>query len=244
MSWFLPPGASTFAGDIDWLYYMILIMTGIAFVVVEVGILWFLFAYRSRPGRKALYYHGNNRAEVIWTSVTAIAVVATGLLSAGVWNDIKGRDSVPAGAMLVGIRAQQFEWHFKYPGPDGQLGTADDDSTRNQLHIPVDTPIVAVMTSDDAIHSFFVPAFRIKQDAVPGMTIRVWFHATKAGKYEIACAELCGLGHYRMKAMVTVYAKDEYERWLGDTSRRSASASESRSEGARPVAMNHEGGAH
>jgi cytochrome c oxidase subunit II len=224
MSWLLPPSASSYAGEIDWLYYLILIITGLAFVIVEVGLLWFAIKYRARPDRKAHYTHGYARAEWIWTSVTAVVVVIIGLLSAGVWDRIKGRNSVPPGAISIGIHAKQFEWHISYPGADGQLGTGDDLSVRNQLHLPVNKPVVATLTSEDAIHSFFIPAFRIKQDAVPGMTIRVWFQPTDTGTFELACAELCGLGHYRMRAVATVHGEAGYQRWLDERGRAAAAS--------------------
>ncbi|GAC1683458.1 MAG: cytochrome c oxidase subunit II [Gemmatimonadaceae bacterium] len=214
MSWLLPHGASTFVGEIDWIYYTILVITGIAFVLVEATLIVFMVRYRGRPGRKALHQHGSKRAEVIWSSVTAVTVVVVGLMSAGAWNRIKGHDNVPRGALPIGIMAKQFEWNVTYPGADGKLGTADDFTLRNQLHVPVDTPIVVMLESEDAIHSFFVPAFRIKQDAVPGMRIPVWFHPTEIGTFELGCAELCGLGHYRMRAVVTVHAQDDYRRWI------------------------------
>lgn len=214
MSWLLPHGASTFVGEIDWLYYMILWITGIAFVLVEVLLVVFMIRYRSRPGRKATYYHGNTRFEIIWTSVTAIVVLIIGVLSASRWNFIKGHDSVPAGAMQIGIHAKQFEWLVNYPGADGALGSADDMQVRGQLHLPVGQPVSVLLTSEDAIHSFFVPAFRIKQDAVPGMNIHVWFQPTEVGEYELGCAELCGLGHYRMRATVSVQTRDDFDRWL------------------------------
>ncbi len=216
MSWILPSSASTFAGEIDFLYYLILVITGIAFVVVEVGLIVFMIKYRARPGRKAEYIQGSTKAEIIWTTVPAVTLVIIGLMSGGVWNTIKGRNSVPADAIPYGLHAQQFEWNITYRGPDGQLGTADDFVIRNQLHIPVNQPVVMRMTAEDVIHSFFVPAFRVKQDAVPGMMINVWFEATETGRYEIACAELCGLGHYRMRAMVTVHSVDDYQQWLAD----------------------------
>jgi cytochrome c oxidase subunit 2 len=216
MGWFLPHGSSTFAPSIDRLYYLILIITGIAFVLVEVGIIWFSIAYRARPGRKAHYTHGNATAEVIWTAIPAVTVVALGLMSAGLWNHIKGRNSVPADALPFGVKAKQFEWNVTYSGADGKLGTADDFVVRNQLHVPVNRPILVNLESEDAIHSFFVPGFRLKQDAVPGMKIRVWFQATEAGTQELACAELCGLGHYRMRAMVTVHTQEDYDKWLAD----------------------------
>ncbi|MFQ5551331.1 MAG: cytochrome c oxidase subunit II, partial [Gemmatimonadales bacterium] len=199
---------------IDFLYYVILWITGIAFVIVEIGLVWFLFKYRARPGRKARYYQGNNRAEVIWTAVPAVTVVVVGLMSAGTWNELKGRDSVPADALEYGVHAQQFEWYFTHAGPDGQLGSEDDIRIRNQLHIPVDQPVVMQLTAEEVIHSFFVPAFRIKQDAMPGMTINVWFEVTQTGEYELACAELCGIGHTRMRARVFVHTADDYREWL------------------------------
>ena len=216
-TWFLPHnGASTFAPQIDFLYDVILVITGIAFVLVESGLIWFSFKYRARPGRKAFYTHGNATAEVIWTAVPAVTVVALGVMSAGLWNHIKGRNSVPANAIAYGVEAKQFEWNVTYAGADGQLGTADDFVVRNQLHVPVNKPILINLTSQDVIHSFFVPAFRLKQDAVPGMKIRVWFQATQAETQELGCAELCGLGHYRMRAVVTVHTQEDYDKWLAD----------------------------
>lgn len=223
MGWFIPHGSSTFVPEIDFLYYLILVITGIAFVVVEGGLVYFCFKYRARPGQKAHYTHGNATAEVIWTAVPAVTVVIIGILSAPVWNKIKGRDSVPAGALAYGVAAKQFEWNVTYAGIDGQLGSADDFLVRNQLHIPVNRDVLINLTAEDAIHSFFVPAFRIKQDAVPGMMIRVWFRATEPGAFELACAELCGMGHYKMRAQVMVHTQEEYDQWLA--SRTSAAQS-------------------
>ena len=223
MSWLLPPGASTYASDIDWLYYMILIITGIAFVIVEAALIWFMIKYRARPGRKAYYTHGSLRAEVIWTSVPAVVVVIIGILSGGVWNDIRGRGSVPPGALPVAVAAKQFEWNVTYPGADGELGTDDDFTRRNRLHMPVNTPVVVDLTSEDVIHSFFIPAFRVKQDAVPGMLMRVWFEATQTGDFALACAELCGNGHTTMGGTVTVLSVDAYQDWLAEQSQTVAS---------------------
>ena len=212
VTWLLPPGASTFVDEIDWIYNVILVVTGIAFVLVEATLIWFLVKYRARPGRRAVYTHGSVRAELIWTAVPALVVVWIGLASAGPWRRIK--DRVPAGAYPLAIHAKQFEWHVTYPGVDGRLGNGDDFTVRSQLHVPVGRPVVATLTAEDVIHSFFVPQFRIKQDAVPGMHIRVWFQPTKVGTYELGCAELCGLGHYRMRAVVTVHSQQDYDRWV------------------------------
>jgi cytochrome c oxidase subunit 2 len=218
LSWLLPPGASTFVDEIDWLYDTILVITGIAFILTEGVLIWFLVKYRGRPGRRARYTHGNIKAEYIWTGVTAVVVVWIGLASAGGWHRIKGRDSAPAGSYPLLITAKQFEWHITYPGKDGKIGTADDFTVRGQLHLAVNRSVAAVLESEDVIHSFFVAPFRIKQDAVPGMHIPVWFQPTKVGTFELGCAELCGLGHYRMRAVVTVHTQEDYDRWVATAS--------------------------
>ncbi len=213
MKWSLPENIATYGGKIDAIFWVITVVTGIAFVLVEIGIIWFAVKYRHREGRRAHYTHGSKALEVLWTSVPALALVALGIYSADVWAQIKGRDSAPAGSLMLGVRAKQFEWNVTYPGADGTLGTGDDFVVRNQLHFPVNRPILIQLESEDVLHSFFIPQLRVKQDAVPGMTIPVWFEATKTGGYQIGCAELCGLGHYRMRARVTIHEPDEYERW-------------------------------
>ena len=224
LSWLIPPGSSTYAGQIDRLYNLILIVTGVAFVLVEAALIYFVVKYRARPGRKALYTHGSPTPEYIWTGVTAVVVVVIGLLSAPVWGHIKGRHSAPPGSMPIRIVAKQFEWHVTYPGPDGRLGTGDDFELRSQLHVPVNTPVVATLEAEDVIHSFFVAPWRIKQDAVPGMKIPVWFEPTRVGTFELGCAELCGLGHYRMRAVVTVHTKEDYARWMASRGQTAAMA--------------------
>ena len=214
MSWWLPLQGSTFAPQIDGLFIAILIITGLAFVIVEAGLIWFVIKYRGRPGRKGHYTHGSAKAEVIWTAIPAVTVVALGLVSNHYWKEIKGRDSIPADAYPIGIHAKQFEWQVTYPGPDGELGTADDFTVRNQLHVPVGRNVVVVLTSEDVVHSFWVPVLRVKQDAVPGMTIRAWFQATVPGEYELGCAELCGMGHYRMRARVFIHTPAEFTAWM------------------------------
>lgn len=216
MGWILPEGVSTFAGRIDFIYYLILVITGIAFLVVEAGLVIFLIKYRARPGRKARYVLGSTKAEIIWTAIPAVTVVVIGLLSGRVWADVKGRNAVPPGAVEFAAQAKQFEWNFTYRGPDDILGTADDFTLRNQLHLPVNRPILIRLTTEDVIHSFFVPQFRVKQDALPGQEIEVWFQPTATGEYELACAELCGLGHYRMGAQVTVHSEEDYQRWRSE----------------------------
>src|SRR3989442_6803690 len=137
MDWWLPVKGSTFAGEIDGLFLAILIITGIAFVIVEAGLLWFVVKYRGRPGRKAYYTHGSTRAEVIWTAIPAVTMVALGLISNHYWVLIKDRKSVPPNAYHIGVHAKQFEWQITYPGPHWKPGPADRFTVPNPLHGPL-----------------------------------------------------------------------------------------------------------
>jgi cytochrome c oxidase subunit 2 len=216
----LPDGVSSFSSQIDDMFTLILWITGIIFIVVELLLVYFLWKYRYREGRQVVYTHGNNRVEVIWTIIPAVICVVLALMSRRLWADIKM--NMPAGAMPIGIEAEQFAWNIHYPGPDGKLFTPDDVVTLNQLHIPVGKAVVVTLRSKDVIHSFFLPEFRVKQDAVPGMTTRIWFDGNTVGHWEIACAELCGLGHYRMKGFITVEPQEAFDKWLADESARAA----------------------
>jgi cytochrome c oxidase subunit 2 len=211
--WRLPETLSTFGADIDRLFYAVVWITGIVFVAVEVTLVVFLVKYRHREGHKAAFVHGNNKLEILWTGATAVIVLVLGLVSWGLWQEIKNPAYFPEPGLELEIAARQFEWNVKYPGADGELGTDDDYVVRNQLHVPVDTPVRITLLAEDVIHSFFVPELRLKQDAVPGMQIPVWFEATRAGDYTIGCAELCGLGHYRMRGAMTVHSADAFQQW-------------------------------
>ena len=217
--WFpFPENISSFGGDIDFMFWVITILTGVVFVLVEAALVVFLFKYRHKEGRKAFYSHGNATLEKAWTIGTAAIVLILGAWSWGLWLDIKDPRRFPAADLEIGIHVKQFEWNIQYPGADGRLGTADDFTKRNQLHIPVNAKIRGTLESEDVIHSFYLPNFRLKQDAVPGMRIPIWFEATKTGNYEIACAELCGLAHYRMKGAVTVHTAEEFQAWSAQQS--------------------------
>ncbi|GEM_PF-336861 len=226
MHWWLPPCISTFGKKIDRMFYGILILTGLIFFGVQGTLLYFLFKYRERSGTKALYTHGNQRLEIIWTIIPSIILVILTIFSQQLWSEIKM--AIPAGAIPIEIHAEQFAWNVIYPGPDGKFGTADDIKTINQLHIPIGKPVKATLSSigkdgkHPVIHSFFLPEFRLKQDVMPGMNIPVWFEATKTGKYEIACAEFCGLGHYRMRGFLSIHSPEGYEAWLKEQAGTSA----------------------
>jgi cytochrome c oxidase subunit 2 len=111
------------------------------------------------------------------------------------------------------VAAKQFNWEIVYPGTDRKFGTDDDRKFDNDMHVPVNKVVRVHLTANDVIHSFFLPNLRLKQDAVPGRTILVWFEATKPGKYELPCAELCGFGHSGMKGWLFVHTPEEYTQW-------------------------------
>ena len=243
MPW-LPPNVSTFGKDIDALFYLVLVVTLIGFVLTEVALAVFLIRYRGREGRKASYVHGHHGLEVFWTVGAGVLWAGLALIQVGTWQNMKQNFPAEDKAVVVEVTARQFEWHVRYPGADRVFGKVDSEKISptnglgidatdpagkddiiapvNTLHVPVNRDILIFLRSRDrefkeVIHSFFVPQLRLKQDAVPGMTIRVWFNATQPGTYEIACAELCGLGHYRMRALLSVEAQDQFEAWLQKT---------------------------
>lgn len=217
MGW-LPTAASTYAADLDAIFYVILAITGVIFVGVEVTLLYFAIKYRGREGRKAAYIEGSNKAEVIWTVTPAVIVVGLAIASQVVWSRVKNPDNFPTDALELRIEGRQFAWGITYPGPDGILGSEDDFTKYGELHVPVNQPVAFELTSADVIHSFFVPEFRIKQDAVPGLITRAWFEATQVGEYELACAELCGVAHTLMKAKVIVHPQAEFDTWVAEQS--------------------------
>lgn len=211
--WRLPENISTFGADIDRLFYVIVVITGIVFVLVQATLIVFLVKYRHRDDRRSEYSHGNTKLEVGWTAATALIVLVLGFVSWGLWQRIKNPAFFPEPGLELAIMAKQFEWNVRYPGGDGRLDTDDDFVVRNQLHVPANVPIRIRLEAEDVIHSFFVPELRLKQDAVPGMQIPVWFEATTAGDYVVGCAELCGLGHYRMRGSMTVHEAGDFQSW-------------------------------
>ncbi len=214
-SWF-PENVSTFGGDIDSLFYLILYITGAWFLLTEGLIILFLIRYRRRGGQRATYIPGNNLKQAAWIFVPGLVVVLLDFWidfrGAEVWAKIKGR--VPPSDLVVQVTSKQFNWEILYPGPDGKLGTSDDLQLENELHVPAGKVVRVTLKSKDVIHSFFIPNLRLKQDAVPGRVITAWFQTTKPGKYEIPCSELCGFGHSGMKGWLYVHTPEDYERWV------------------------------
>src|SRR5437667_6994100 len=232
--WF-PTLASEHGGKIDSLFMAVLVVSGIAFVLVQGALGFFVARYGENGRERAAYWHDNPKAEAILLIATAVILTVLVFMGQRVWASIYFADA-PANATIIQVTGEQFSWNFHYPGADGQFGRTDTKlitSTNNVgidrsdpvakddvvsigvMHVPVGKPVRVRLRSKDVIHSFFLPNFRVKQDAVPGMGIEVWFTPTRPGQYEIACAELCGLGHYRMKAALTVDESDaKFNEWL------------------------------
>ena len=213
----LPENASTYGAQIDRLFWWILGITGFFFFLVQGCLLAFILLYRAQPGKRAAYLHGNTALEVIWTLIPALILGGVALASQKIWVEIRSLKGNPNDFFQVEVLAEQFAWNIRYPGADAQFETADDVTTINQLHLPLGSRSLVKIRSKDVIHSFFVPEFRLKQDAVPGLPTQIWVEPTRAGEFEIRCAELCGLGHYRMRGFVTVESPRQLQAWLKET---------------------------
>jgi len=237
--WF-PILASEHGARIDSLFMAVLVVSGIAFVLVQGALGFFVARYGENGRERAAYWHDNPKAEAILLIITAVILTVLVFMGQRVWASIYFSDA-PTDATMVEITGEQFLWNFHYAGPDGQFGRTDSKlitSTNNigldrddpaakddivsigNMHAPVNKPVRVRLRSKDVIHSFFLPNFRVKQDAVPGMGIEVWFTPTKAGPFEVACAELCGLGHYRMKAALTIdESQEKFNQWLEEAAK-------------------------
>ena len=212
---------STFGGQVDALFTLVLALTGVAFIVTEGALIYFILRFRRRAKEKALYVHGNRRLEILWTVIPGLLFFGLAILQTGTWREIMIDLPAASDSLVISLEAGQFEWHPTYPGPDGRLDTDDDiEAPVNVIHVPVNQKVIIHLTSQDVLHSFFVPSLRVKQDAVPGQTMSLWFEATETGEFEIACAELCGLGHYRMRAFLTVEQDDAFASWLDEVASR------------------------
>lgn len=229
--WWLPPGASTQAVEIDRLFMTTLIVTAIAFVLVHIVLAYLV--WQGGRTERAAYFPEHRTLELSYTLAPAAILVTLVSMGTVVWGRI--HQPAPANALVVEVRAEQFGWLFRYPGADGSFARLDpalidtrvnplgidpadpagrDDIVTRELHLVSERPVHVRLRAKDVLHSFFVPAFRVKQDAVPGMTINVMFTPTTAGTYEIACAELCGVGHYIMRGKITVEPQQAFDRWL------------------------------
>ena len=208
--------ASSFADDIDSLIMVIAVLGGFWFVVAQGVLFYFIFKFRRSNNPQAAYITGEKHEEKKWIHWPHYAVIVCDLIIIGfaikVWYDVK--QTLPPPDHTIRIVGQQWAWKFHHPGPDNILGTADDIATVDELHVKVDKVYHFKLESDDVLHSFSVPVFRLKQDAVPGRVITGWFKPTKTGEFDIQCAEMCGIGHGAMAARIFIKTEAEHQSWM------------------------------
>jgi cytochrome c oxidase subunit 2 len=215
LNW-LPENISSFGRDIDGIMYLIYYVVGAWLILAEGVLIYFVVRYRRRPGVKAVHEPGKSMRALAWVVVPTILVFACDLIidfhGTPAWAKIK--TEIPQHDELIRIEGRQFAWNFRHAGKDKQLDTGDDIVTNGRLLVPVNRVVRFELVSKDVLHSFWVPALRLKQDAVPGRRINGWFDTNKTGQFGIGCAELCGNGHGIMAATLFVQADDEYEQWM------------------------------
>lgn len=230
--WWFPTAISAHGPALDRQFLITIIVVGLAFTAAQVGLGYMVWKYRDTGGAgRATYTHGSSRLEVLWTVITAIIFIGLAVMGQSVWASLHFNQA-PAGSYQVEAVAQQFQWNFHYAGRDGVYGRTDptliddsslnfigidetdpnskDDAVHSVLAIPAGRPVELILRSKDVIHNFWVPQLRFKQDLVPGMVIRVHFTANTPGKYELACAELCGQLHYKMRSFMLVLPEEEH----------------------------------
>ncbi len=231
--WWLTPLASNW-GSIDTAFGVTMWVCGLFFVALNVFLAYSIFRYRHREGHRAHYDPESvtlERRLTVWTAVGIAALLAPGLIA---WDKFV---TVPKDALVVEAVGQQWQWSFRFPGKDGVLGTAsarqinadnpfglnsndpfgrDDILVEgNEVHLPLGRPIKIVLRSKDVLHDYFVPQIRARMDMVPGMVTYFWFTPTRTGKFDILCAELCGVGHYTMRGVMVVEKEPAFRAWLG-----------------------------
>ena len=236
-----PVQASTHAAEVDqmtvlvhWLMLVLFIGWGLFFVFV-------LIRFSRSMNPKASYTGAKGKiSKGLEVAVALIEVVLLVFYAIPAWAKRVKAFPSESEAVVVRVVAEQFAWNIHYPGPDGKFGRTDvklvsadnplgldrkdpdakdDITTINQLNLPTDRPVLVHLSSKDVIHSFGLYEMRVKQDAIPGMSIPVWFIPNRVGEYEIACSQLCGLGHFRMRGFVTVQTQADYDKWFADQQR-------------------------
>jgi cytochrome c oxidase subunit II len=200
-------GGSNFSGEIDLVFSIILGICLFFFLLITFLLVYFTFRYHRTRNSSPTDIEGNTRLEIIWTIIPAILVIGMFFLGLRGFHDMQ---SPPSDAMRIKVQASMWNWNFTYP----------NGASSKELVVPVNSPILLELSSFDVIHSFYVPAFRIKKDVVPGASHTVWFSATKPGEYDVLCAEYCGKSHSYMHAVVKVIAPEDFSAWYGATQSR------------------------
>lgn len=207
--------ASSYAQSIDNIILLVAVLVGFWFLAAEAVLFTFIFKFRHREGKPAQFISGEAKHQKRWVTIPHLVVILCDILIIAaaiiVWVDIK--QTLPPAERTIRVFSQQFSWSFQDPGPDGVLDTADDLRTVDELHVISDTTYHFELQSADVVHSFSVPAFRLKQDAIPGRTITGWFRATRPGTYDIQCTQMCGIGHALMAGRIVVEDSQAYAAW-------------------------------
>ena len=208
--------ASTYAHSIDYLFILIASLVGFWLIVAEIVLFYFIFKYREKEGRPTRHITGDEKELHRWITIPHMLVilcdVAIIIPAIIVWYNIK--QALPPADHTIRVYAQQWAWSFQEPGPDGVLDTPDDIRTVGELHVTVNETYHYELMSRDVVHSFAVPSFRLKQDALPGRTITGWFRPSRVGTYDIQCTQMCGLGHGLMAGRIIVETPREHAAWL------------------------------
>ena len=207
---------STYAQDIDGLIYLIGVLVGFWFLLCEGVFFYLIFKFRAKDGVKAQYITGYEKHEARWIHWPHYLVLVCDVFiivgAVRVWYNVK--QHLPEPYATVRIIGQQWAWSFVQPGPDRKLDTADDIKTVDKLHIEANKVYHYKLEARDVLHSFSVPVFRLKQDAVPGRVIKGWFEANRTGEFDIQCAEICGIGHGVMAARISIESPEDHVAWM------------------------------
>ncbi len=213
-----PKNISTYGQEIDNLFWLILALVGVAFFISLFILLRPLFTNHYKKVPKAQYITGEKKQHFKWIVIALVVLTLSdfAILFAEhpVW--VKTQEKIPNPDLHVAIIGRQWNWIFVYPGPDNKLNTADDvyvDEQNSSLHVPVNKTVVIDLKARDVLHSFFVAELRLKQDAIPGRTISRWFNATEEGKYDMACAEICGVLHSQMRNFLLVESQEKFDQF-------------------------------
>lgn len=214
-----PENVSTYGQEIDDLFWLISVFVIIAFVISLFVLIYPLIKYNYKKVKKADYVTGESKKHFRWITIALVLLASSDfvilLAEHGTWDKI---ENIPAQyEVRVGVTGRQWNWIFTYPGPDGKLNTADDvviDEQNSELHVPVNKNIVFELRASDVLHSFFVVNTRLKQDVIPGRMNTRWINITKEGKYDISCAEICGLLHSVMRNFLVVESQEKYDRYI------------------------------
>ena len=212
--------ASSYAADIDGLVVLIAVLVGGWFLLTEAVLFGLILKFRAKPGRKSEYITGKEKYLKRWISFPHALVLVCDVFiifgSVQVWYNVKQR--LPEADSVVRIIGQQWAWTFQHPGADNELDTDDDIFTVDELHVEVDKTYHFRLESRDVIHSFSVPVFRLKQDAIPGRAITGWFQPILTGIFDVQCAEICGIGHGVMAARIFIEDASEHASWIARNS--------------------------